>query len=214
MTIGKSAACLSRCHVQNRPKTMCRQKLRNEVPAAWHPLYLAFPIGRTKSTLNYAISRFSAHEQILSLCTDSGQSPHLNAHAVCILQAGSMRSFACGTRAVACSSSGSSTGLSKQSGALITRDGKRDSGHSPFRGPPGDAHRARGSRYWLLFNGLAAALTVDTSTLARSIIRRFQLQPLRHLGAEADFKVTAVDPHPMPNVGELACDRDDRAQHT
>jgi hypothetical protein len=36
-----------------------------------------------------------------------------------------MRSFAFGTRAVACSSSGSSSGLSKQSGALITRDGSR-----------------------------------------------------------------------------------------
>jgi hypothetical protein len=36
-------------------------------------LYLAFLIGRTKSTLNYAISRFSAHKQILSLCTDAGR---------------------------------------------------------------------------------------------------------------------------------------------
>jgi hypothetical protein len=35
-----------------------------------------------------------------------------------------------------------------------------------FAAPPGDAHRARGSRYWLPFNGLAATLTVDQSSLA------------------------------------------------
>jgi len=73
-----------------------------------------------------------------------------------------MRSFAFSTRAVACSSSGSSTGLSKQSGALITKDGSRqDIADIPrFAAPPGDAHRARGSRYWLLFNRLAAAPTL------------------------------------------------------
>ena len=80
-----------------------------------------------------------------------------------------MRSFAFGTRAVACSSSGSSTGLSKQSGALITTDGSRQeiADIPRFAAPPGDAHRARGSRYWLPFNGLAAALTVDHSSLAQ-----------------------------------------------
>lgn len=65
-----------------------------------------------------------------------------------------MRSFAFSTWAVACSSSGSQTGLSKQSGALVPegRQQARDSGHSPFRGPPGDAHRARESLNLLLFN--------------------------------------------------------------
>src|SRR5882724_1670439 len=110
--------------------------------------------GHTKSTLNYAILRFFTHEHFLSLCTDCGQSPPVNVHAVCILQAGSMRSFAFSTRAVACSSSGSSTGLSKQSDALITKDGSRQeiADIPRFAAPPGDAHRARGSRYWLLFN--------------------------------------------------------------
>jgi hypothetical protein len=85
--------------------------------------------------------------KFLSPCTDCGQSPPVNAHAVCILQAGSMRSFAFSTLAVACSSSGSSTGLSKQSGALITRDGSRQeiADIPRFAAPPGDAHRARGS---------------------------------------------------------------------
>ena len=40
---------------------------------------------------------FSLIRKFLSLCTDCGQSPPVNAHAVCILQAGSMRSFAFGT---------------------------------------------------------------------------------------------------------------------
>ena len=58
---------------------------------------LAFLIGRTKSTLNYAILRFRAHEQIPFSLHRCGQSPPVNANAVCILQAGSMRSFAFGT---------------------------------------------------------------------------------------------------------------------
>jgi hypothetical protein len=33
-----------------------------------NPLYLAVLIGRTKSTLNYAISRLFAHRHFLSLC--------------------------------------------------------------------------------------------------------------------------------------------------
>jgi hypothetical protein len=41
MIIEKSAARSSRRNVGNRPKTMCRQKLRNEVPERGNPLYLA-----------------------------------------------------------------------------------------------------------------------------------------------------------------------------
>src|SRR5271168_5359360 len=37
MIIGKSAACSSRRNVGDRPKTMCRQKLRNKVPEAGKP---------------------------------------------------------------------------------------------------------------------------------------------------------------------------------
>src|SRR5579864_2065308 len=61
------------------------------------PITPPFLIGRSKSTLNYAISQLFAHGHFLSLCTDCGQSPPVNAQAVCILQAGSMRSFAFGT---------------------------------------------------------------------------------------------------------------------
>src|SRR5260221_14448246 len=42
MIIGKSAARSSRRNVGDRLKTMCRQKLRNEVPERGNPLYLAF----------------------------------------------------------------------------------------------------------------------------------------------------------------------------
>jgi hypothetical protein len=75
MTIGKSAACSYRWSVGDRPKTMCRQTLRYDVPEAGNPLYLAFLIGRTKSTLRYAFSRLSAYHHFLSLCTDGEQSP-------------------------------------------------------------------------------------------------------------------------------------------
>jgi hypothetical protein len=46
MIIGRSAARTSRRNVDERSKTMCRQKLRNEVPKAGNPLYLAVLIGR------------------------------------------------------------------------------------------------------------------------------------------------------------------------
>jgi hypothetical protein len=42
-------------------------------------------------------------------------------------------------------------------------------------------------------------------------LRWFQFQPLRHLGAEADFELTSVDPHAMQDAGELARDSHDRA---
>ena len=45
------------------------------------------------------------------------------------------------------------------------------------------------------------------------LLRRFQSQPLRHLGAEADVEVGFADPHAMQDTGELTRDRDDRAQH-
>jgi len=125
--------------------------------------------GRSKSTLNYAILRIFAHAQIpFSLHWQRAESARQRAR--CLHSPGGVHAFLrVRHRAVACSSSGSSTGLSKQSGALITKDGSRQEiADIPcFAAPPGDAHRARGSRYRLLFNGLAAALTVDSSSLAQ-----------------------------------------------
>ena len=43
MIFGKSAACSSRRNVGDRPKTMCRQKLRNEVPEAGKPALSCHP---------------------------------------------------------------------------------------------------------------------------------------------------------------------------
>src|SRR5450631_1592605 len=43
MIIGKSAARRSRRNVGDRPKTMCRQKLRNEVPEAGKPALSCLP---------------------------------------------------------------------------------------------------------------------------------------------------------------------------
>ena|SRR6266702_5795125 len=70
-------------------------------------LYLAFLIGRAKSTHSYAFFRFlrtsSAPFSLLRLRAAFA----ISAETICILQAGSMRSLAFSTRAVACSSSGS-----------------------------------------------------------------------------------------------------------
>jgi hypothetical protein len=99
-----------------------------------------------------------------------------------------MRSFAFGTGP---SHALHQARLSKQSGALITMDGSRQeiADIPRFAAPPGDAHRARGSRYWLLFSGLAAAPVGSSPSIgARESVRRLQFQSLRHLGAEADLK--------------------------
>jgi hypothetical protein len=145
MIIGKSAARSSRRNVGDRPKTMCRQKLRTEGPAAGHPLYLAFLIGRTKSTLNSAILRFSAHDHFLSLCTDAGRVRP------------STRTLLAFSRRGPCVPSRSARGRRMLFIRFINRavqavwrshhEGRkqaRDSGHSPFRGPArGSSPRAR-----------------------------------------------------------------------
>jgi hypothetical protein len=67
-------------------------------------LYLAFLIGRAKSTHSYAF--LFELQPLPTPCTNNA---HFTAaaYATCIHQAGSMRSFAFSTSAVACSSSGS-----------------------------------------------------------------------------------------------------------
>jgi hypothetical protein len=173
MIIGKSAARSSRRNVGDRPKTMCRQKLRTEGPAAGHPLYLAFLIGRTKSTLNSAILRFSAHDHFLSLCTDAGRVRP------------STRTLLAFSRRGPCVPSRSARGRRMLFIRFINRavqavwrshhEGRkqaRDSGHSPFRGPArGRSPRARIS-ILAPFNGLAAAPTVDRSSSIGAIDHR------------------------------------------
>src|SRR5712664_3742636 len=125
MIIGKSAARSSQRNVGDRPKTMCRQKLRNEVPEAGKPALSCLPNrahGRTKSTLNYAISRLFTHGHFLSLCTDAGRVRP------------STRTLFAFSRRGPCVPSRSAQGRRmlfirfvnravQQSGALITRDG-------------------------------------------------------------------------------------------
>jgi|SRR5450631_4464438 len=216
MIIGKSAARSSRRNVGDRPKTMCRQKLRTEGPAAGHPLYLAFLIGRTKSTLNSAILRFSAHDHFLSLCTDAGRVRP------------STRTLLAFSRRGPCVPSRSARGRRMLFIRFINRavqavwrshhEGRkqaRDSGHSPFRGPArGRSPRARIS-ILAPFNGLAAAPTVDRSSSIGAIDHRagFSFSLCVTLAPKPTLKVTPVDPHAMQDAGELARDRDDRAQH-
>src|SRR5450755_2517075 len=133
---------------------MCRQIVRTEGPIAGHPLYLAFLIGRTKSTLNYDISRLFTHGHFLLSAPTAVRVPPVNAHAVCILQAThalhQVRQQGCP----------SSLALSSRG----TEAGKRDSGHSPFRGPArGRSPRARIS-ILAPFQQTAAAPIVDRSS--------------------------------------------------
>src|ERR1700730_13109095 len=79
----------------------------------------------------------------------------------------------------------------------------RKSGHSPFRGP------ARGRSPRARISLLAPSQQTGGSADGRSFVvnwrngslRRFQFQPLRDLGAEADLEVTSVDPHAMQDAG-------------
>jgi hypothetical protein len=100
--------------------------------------------------------------------------------------------------------------------ALSSRGKKaRDSGHSPFRGPA--RRRSPRARISILAPFQRTGSSPDSRSFVVSgaveLLRWFQFQPLRHLGAEADFEVTSVDPHSMQDAGELARDSYDRAQH-
>jgi hypothetical protein len=150
--------------------TQCADKLfRPKGEANASSLYLAFLIGRTKSTLHYAFLRFLQTSSAPYLAASIASSVR-HQHGRDLHSPGGVHAFLrVRHRAVACSSSGSSTGLSKQSGALVTMDGSRQeiADIPRFAAPPGDAHRARGSRYWLPFSGLAAEPTADISSLAQ-----------------------------------------------
>ena len=195
---------------------MCRQKLRNAVPAARQLALSCLPnrAHKVNSQLRYfAISLNKQH--LLSRCFELRAAFAISTVvATCNLQARSMRSFVRHV-AVACSSSGSSTGLSKQSGALITRGGSRQkiADIPRFTARQGKlTTRADLDLGFFSTDGRQHRQSIIRHWRNRSL-RRFRLQPLRHLGAEADFKVASVDPHAIQNAGQLACDSYDRAQH-
>jgi hypothetical protein len=135
--------------------------------------------------------------------------------ATCILQAGSMRSFAFSTlashalhqvRKQGCPSSptlSSPKGGSRQEIADIPR----------FAAPPGDAHRARGSLIFVPPQHADCNASATFSSSVQQLRRRPQSQSLRNLGTEADVEVGFADPHPVQDAGKLARRRDDRAQH-
>jgi hypothetical protein len=109
------------------------------------PLYLAFLIGRAKSTCYYAFFRLSKISSAAFSLLRSRAAFANRAGAICIHQAGSMRSFAFSTglshalhqvRKQGCPSSRALSSHGRQQA--------RDSGHSPFRGPArGRSPRAR-----------------------------------------------------------------------
>ena len=179
-----------------------------------NPLYLAFLIGRAKSTLNYAIFNFSLMSiSFLSALTAGRVRP-------------STRTLFAFSRRGPCVPSRSARGRRMLFIRFINRavqavwrshhEGRkqaRDSGHSPFRGPArGRSPRARISilaPFHLTGGNTDSRLFVVIRAVGS--LRRFQLQPLRHLGAEADFEITSVDPHAMQDAGKLARDSHDRA---
>ena len=69
----------------------------------------------------------------------------------------------------------------------------RDSGHSPFGGPA----RGRSPRAVLVIGSFSTDRRQHRQSIIRHwrnrSLRRFQLQPLRHLGTEADFEFTSVN---------------------
>jgi hypothetical protein len=93
------------------------------------------------------------------------------------------------------------------------RQQARDSGHSPFRGPArGRSPRARISNF-APSQHAGRKPGANPSSSAQRLLRRFQPQPLRDLGAESDVEVGLADPQAVLNAGEFARDRGDRAQH-
>lgn len=92
----------------------------------------------------------------------------------------------------------------RQSGALAPegRQQARDGGHSSFRGPPEDAHRAQISNFvppqhaWRKPNA-------NRSSSASHLPCRSQPKPLRGLGAESDVEVGLADTHAVQNAREL-----------
>ena len=150
---------------------MCRQTIRSAATAAGTPALSCLPNRAVKVNLAPAIFCFRISWPFPFSLQMSGQSPTVERHAICIVQAGSMRSFAFSTGAVACSSSGSNRAVQAVTTLSSTRDGSRQEiADIPcFAAPPGDAHRARGSRYLLLFNRLSATAAADnSSSLTRS----------------------------------------------
>jgi hypothetical protein len=177
--------------------------------------YLAGVIGRAKSTLSYAFLRLFALQPLLSPCTSCAQTSPLP-----------RRRFAF-TRRGPCVPSRSAPGLShalhqarkqgcpSSQGLSSLKGGSRQEiAHIPrFAAPPGDAHRARGSRILAPLQRAGCKASTSSSLSAQQLLRWLQSEPLRHLGAGADLEVGFADPHPMRNACELACDRDDREQH-
>ena len=148
MIIGKSAARSSRRNVGDRPKTMCRQKLRNEVPAARQPALSCLPNWACKVNSLLRFFAISLNKQrSLSRCFD------------CEQRSPSARSRLAFSRRGPCVPSRSALGPShalhqvrKQgcpsSPALSSPKGgsRQEIADIPrFAAPPGDAHRARGS---------------------------------------------------------------------
>jgi hypothetical protein len=138
----------------SRLKPMCRQKLRNEVQAARNLALSCLPNrackvnsllrfftispNKQRSFLAASIASSVRHQRGNDLRSPGGVHAFLRVqHQGC-----RMLFIRFVNRTV------------QQSGALITEDGSRQeiADIPRFAAPPGDAHRARGSRYCLLFN--------------------------------------------------------------
>jgi hypothetical protein len=132
----------------------------------------------------------------------------ISAITPCILQAGSMRSFAFGTwpshalhqvRKQGCPSS------------LALSSAKEEIAHIPrFAALPGDAHRARGSLIFAPPQHAGCNASGHPSSSGQQSLRRLS-RSLRDLGPETDVEIGLADLHPVHDTRELACNRD--AQH-
>ena len=151
---------------------MCRQKLRNEVPAARNLALSCRPIRACKVQSLLRFFTISPNKQRSFLATSIASSVRHQrgndlhspggVHAFLRVQHHGCRMLFIRfvNRAVQTVRRSHPEGRSRQEIADIPR----------FAAPPGDAHRARGSRYRLLFNGPAAVPTVDRSSSLAQLI--------------------------------------------
>ena len=168
--------------------------------------YLAFLIGAAKLAYSYAFLRLFQLQPLPAPCIDNAQASS-QSRLRSALPAGAMRPFASSTGAVACSCP-SSPALSPEG-----RQQARDSGHSPFCGPPRDAHRAQICNSASPQAAAHKTPVLNPSSSALWLPCKFQPQPQRNCGTKPDVEVGLANPHSLQKARKLVRDRGDRARH-
>jgi hypothetical protein len=138
----------------------------------------------------------------------------ISTETICILQAGSMRSFAFSTGLSHALHQVRKQGRPSSPAPSSPKGGSgQEIADIPVSRPRRDAHRARGSLIFAPLQHAGYNASANSLRSVQQLLHRLQSQPLRHLGTEADVEVGFTDPHPMQDARELTRDIGDRAQH-